>query len=134
MLSFPLISLPNIGSLPCKCRAFEATLYYMYIQLKVLGTLNLFSAIAYGVVSVLFGNCFIFSRENGAAIHITCGFSSSSTVMLLLSTLSLFQSICQVIACTLHIPTGNTAHWQARGPSNNASFHPLGSPERMDSW
>ena len=69
----------------------------VYLQLKVLGIL--FSAIAYGIVSVLSGNCiYLLQRKRGTkSYRMRTLLLIYVTVMLLLSTLSLFQSICQVI-------------------------------------
>jgi len=73
----------------------------LYLQLKVLGTL--FSAIAYGIVSVLSGNCFyLLQRKRGTlSDRMRIILLIYVTVMLLLSTLSLFQSICQAISFIL---------------------------------
>jgi hypothetical protein len=70
----------------------------LYLQLKVLGTL--FSAIAYGIVSVLSGNCFyLLQRKRGTHSNRTrILLLIYVAIMLLLSTLTLFQSICQIIA------------------------------------
>ena len=69
----------------------------LYLQLKVLGTL--FSAIAYGIVAVLSGNClYLLQRKRGTQSHrMRVILLLYVTAMLLLSTLTLFQSICQVI-------------------------------------
>ena len=69
----------------------------LYLQLKVLGTL--FSAIAYRIVSVLSGNClYLLQRKWGThSNRMRILLLIYVTVMLLLSTLTLFQSICQVI-------------------------------------
>jgi len=69
----------------------------LYLQLKVLGTF--FSAIAYGIVSVLSGNCFyLLQRKRGThSTRMRIILLIYVTVMLLLSTLTLFQSICQVV-------------------------------------
>jgi hypothetical protein len=69
----------------------------LYLQLKVLGTS--FSVIAYGIVGVLSGNCFyLLQRKRG--IHsnrMRIILLIYVTIMFLFSTLSLFQSVCQVI-------------------------------------
>ena len=69
----------------------------LYLQLKVLGTL--FSAIAYGIVAVLSGNClYLLQRKRGIqSYRMRIILLTYVTIMLLLSTFSLFQSICQVI-------------------------------------
>ena len=69
----------------------------LYLQLKVLGTL--FSAIAYGIVAVLSGNClYLLQRKRGIhSYRMRIILLIYVTVMLILSTLTLFQSICQVI-------------------------------------
>jgi len=69
----------------------------LYLQLKVLGTL--FSAIAYGIVAVLSGNClYLLQRKRGSqSYRMRIILLVYVAVMLLLSTLTLFQSICQVV-------------------------------------
>ena len=69
----------------------------LYLQLKVLGTL--FSAIAYGIVAVLSGNClYLLQRKRGIqSYRMRTLLLIYVTVMLILSTLTLFQLICQVI-------------------------------------
>jgi len=69
----------------------------LYLQLKVLGTL--FSAIAYGIVAVLSGNClYLLQRKRGTqSYRMRVLLLVYVAVMLLLSTLTLFQSICQVV-------------------------------------
>ena len=69
----------------------------LYLQLKVLGTL--FSAIAYGIVAVLSGNClYLLQRKRGTqSYRMRVILLTYVTVMLMLSTFTLFQSICQVI-------------------------------------
>jgi len=69
----------------------------LYLQLKVLGTF--ISAIAYGIVSVLSGNCiYLLQRKWGTQSYcIRILLLIYVAVMLLFSTLTLFQSICQVI-------------------------------------
>jgi len=69
----------------------------LYLQLKVLGTL--FSAIAYGTVAVLSGNClYLFERKRGTqSYRMRVLLLVYVAVMHLLSNLTLFQSICQVV-------------------------------------
>ena len=69
----------------------------LYLQLKVLGTF--ISAFAYGIVSVLSGNCiYLLQKKRGTqSYRIRILLLIYVTVMLLFSTLTLFQSICQVI-------------------------------------
>jgi len=70
----------------------------LYLQLKALGTF--FSAIAYGIVIVLSGNC-IYCLQKKRGIHSNYTrilLLTYVVVMLLLSTLTLFQSICQIVA------------------------------------
>ena len=98
----------------------------LYLQLKVLGTFS--SAIAYGIVSVLSGNCFYLLQRkcctNSNRIRILL--LIYVVVMLLLSTLTLFQLICQVIAFMfppeilpvhlMHLPiTLSPTTWGANG-------------------
>ena len=70
----------------------------LYVQFKVLGTV--FSAIAYGIVSILCGNCvYLLQRKRGThSNRVRISLLIYTTVMLLLSTLTLFQLICQTIA------------------------------------
>ena len=97
-----------------------------YLQLKVLGTFS--SAIAYGIVSVLSGNCFYLlqrkRRTNSNRIRILLLIYVA--VMLLLSTLTIFQLICQIIAFMfppgilpvdlMHLPiTLSLTTWGANG-------------------
>jgi cellulose synthase/poly-beta-1,6-N-acetylglucosamine synthase-like glycosyltransferase len=69
----------------------------LYLQLKVLGTL--FSAIAYGIVAVLSGNClYLLQRKRGTqSYRMRILLLIYVTVMLMLSTFTLFQSIYQVV-------------------------------------
>jgi hypothetical protein len=69
----------------------------LYLQLKVLGTF--ISAIAYGIVSVLSGNCIYLlqKKRDTQPYRIRILLLIYVTAMLLFSTLTLFQSICQVI-------------------------------------
>lgn len=70
----------------------------LYFQLKALGTL--FSALAYGIVSILCGNCFYLLQRKRVthSNRMRISLLVYVTVMFLLSTLTLFQSICQAIA------------------------------------
>ena len=68
-----------------------------YLELKLLGTI--FSAVAYGIVIVLSGNCFhLLQKKHGIYSNRMRTFLLIYvTVMLLLSTWTLIQSICQLM-------------------------------------
>ena len=96
-----------------------------YIRFKVLG--DIFSAIAYGIVGVLSGNCFyLLQRKRGThSNRMRIILLIYVIFMLLLSTLTLLQSICQFMFPPGVLPAG-------------LMYHPitllLPSGEKMGSW
>ena len=68
-----------------------------YLKVRLLGTI--FSAVAYGIVIVLFANCFqLLQKKQGTySIHMRIVLLIYVIVMLLLSTGALIQLICQFV-------------------------------------